>query len=292
MPAPIIGLALRGLGGKLLGKMGGKALTRKFVKTGAGKLMKEFPERSKALRRKMAHRSAEMALEHMKEKIPKDEAWRAYRKSLEIAEVKAGSEFDAFVVQSSPKSTRTVRNKDASEMLLYVKAHRRLKRVPESVRILEKYNPWTLHTLPFTPKRTDAEIVSRKVSKNQADKVAKRRMHEKHKWRSELSGVGVRPQPIRPKEAKVVSTTPDVGQEAMRLEFGIGQKPAPHWRPAITHVKRAGAKTMMRDPQMKAALSNPNFTGWKRWGKIKTNKKIGESEAGKYKAFGKKLGIR
>ncbi len=292
MPDPIIGLVMRGFGGDVVWRTSGKTLMRRFYKEGAGRMVKEFPARSKALRRKMAHRSAEMALEIMKEKIPKDSAWVDYRKSLEIAEVKVSAGVDAFVVQSAPGSTRTIRNKDASEVLLYVRAHRRLKKVPEAIRILESYNPWTLHTLPFTPNKTEANIVSRKVSKNEADKVAKRRMQEKHKWRSALSRVGVKPQPIRPKEVKVISTVPDVGQEAMRLEFGIGQKPAPHWRPAIMGVKRFGPKVMMRDPSIKAAMTKPNFTAWKQWRKIKPRKKIGVSEASKYNAFGKKLGIR
>jgi hypothetical protein len=255
-------------------------------------MVKEWPARAKALQRKVAHRAAEMTLESIKEKVPKTDAWQAYRTALEIAQVNVNpQDGDAFMVRANPKA-RTVRNVDASDTLLYVRGHNRLKKISQKVRILEKYSPWTLQTLPFTPDRSEARIVSRKVSKREADKIASRRLKERHKWRSELSREGVRPLPIRSKEAKVVKTVPDVAFEAMRMEFGIGQKAVPHWRPAAANVLRNGIGEMKRDPQMQAALGDPRFTGWKRWGKIKAKKSVGVGEAKKLLSFQKRLGIR
>ena len=286
-------LSIKGLGGEVTGKGGksaSRALSRKF-KAGPGKLLMEWPDRSKALMRKVAHRSAESALVQIKEKIPKSDAWRSYRESLQLVEVKVDpSEGHAFMVRSNPDH-RGVSNLDSRDTLLYVRGHRRLKEIPPGVRILEKYSPWTLKTLPFTPKKTEGKIITRKVGKRIADKVTKRRLRDKHKWRSELSREGIRPLPIRVEEVKATAV-PDLAFEAVRLEFGVGQKPVPHWRPAVMHSARQGYKALLRDPNIKASMSKPNFTGWKRWGKIKLRQKIAEGAARKFTPFQKKLGLR
>jgi hypothetical protein len=257
----------------------------------AQKLGKQWKKRTRAVQRYMAHRLAEQAHEQLLEKIPNGERWAAYRTSLEVAEVEGLGDADAFVVRANPRS-RTVRNVDEPDTLLYIRSRPRLRRPKPKVQVLEKYNPWTLQTLPFMPDRSEAQVVSRKVTKREVKRVEKLRIRDQKIWRKELQAVGVKVPVVRPSQRKSAATLPDVAHEAFRLEFGIGQKPEPHWRPTLQKAMRQNVREMQRDPRIRAAMIRPSFTLWKSWGKIKAKNSVRVSEARKYVPFQRKLGIR
>lgn len=255
------------------------------------KLMVEWKGRTRAMRRFIAHSIAEKAHESLLDKIPKSPSWNAYRTSLQVAEVPGQPDADVFLVRANPRS-RTVRDVDAEDTLLYIRSRQRLRRAKPKIQILQKYNPWTLQTLPFTPDRSDAMIISRKVTPREFKSVQRARTKDQMMWRKELQGVGIKVPKVRPDKRKSAKTLPDVAHAAFRLEFGIGEQPAPHWRPTIQFVQRQGIKDLKRDRKLSATMIRPSFTLWKSWAKIKARTKVRVSVARKFMPFQKKLGIR
>jgi hypothetical protein len=170
-----------------------------------------------------------------------------------------------------------------------------MRHVPPAIEVLERYNPWTIDTLPFQPERSEAMIISRKVDRREADRVSKLRKRDTPQWRAELDRAGVRnikkDRQIKP--PKSVKTIPDVAFEALRLEFGLGGvKGHAHWRPAILRLVHGGVKHEVRHKKDYAkTLTSLKFRGWKKW-PTRTRHKIRIAEAQKYVPFQKKLGIR
>ena len=255
------------------------------------KVSKEWPKRTSALRKRLAYEAAMKTRAGLLEKIPSGPQWKAYRESLIVSEVTTGGDTHAYAVRSNPAS-RAVSEVDAPFTVLYVRVKPRTKKPKESIQILEKYNPWTLDTLPFTPESTDALIIQRKSTERMVGQVKMARRKDRHKWRAELSGVGVRVQTVRPAQKKTPRVVSDVAHEAFRLEFGLGVKPEPHWRPTLNDLKTVGVRRIARNPKIRMLFTNPSFTGWKRWEKIQTASKIRPGETRKFVPFQRKLGIR
>lgn len=258
----------------------------------ARKLVSEWPKRTKGLVRFVAHWAAKRAYDNIQQKVPSGPEWAAYRESLKLASVKGDLEgASAFTVLADPKA-REVREVDGPKVLLYIRSRRRLKRVKPEIEILEKYSPWTLQTLPFSPKRSDAQVISRTVTEREVKKVTKARMRDRKQWRFELLRAGSPVSKDRVPDTRPPQATPDVAFEAMRLEFGLGVKAAPHWRPAISDVVRAGVTSLQQDPAIQAAFTKPSFTDWQSWEKIDTTTSISSGDARKFLPFQEKLGIR
>lgn len=255
-------------------------------------LVREWPRRTKGVRRLVAFRAAQMVRESLLEKIPRD-GWGEYREALKVARVTGDlGGADAFSVYADPKA-RKVREVDEPKTLLYIRSRRRLKRVKPEIQVLEKYSPWTLETLPFTPKRSDAQLVSRTVTKREVKKVTKARLKDRKLWRHELLRVGVVLPSTRPgARDRVPKVVPDVAFEAMRLEFGFGVKGVPHWRPAVRGLVGSGLGRLRRDPQIRGAFTKAGFTEWRSWVKIDTSTRIRAGDARNFLPFQKKLGIR
>jgi hypothetical protein len=225
------------------------------------------------------------------ERLPNNPDYESYRNSLDVVEVTVGGENYVYALRSNPAYKKTTKI-DAPNTLLYVRSRPRLTKPDPAVQILEKYNPWTMDTLPFTPKSTKATIISKKVAEATVGKIRKSRRRDEYKWRPELLSVGQAVTSSRTSRIKTPSAVPDIGYAAFRLEFGIGEKPIPHWRPTLQDLKTSGIKKMTRSPKIKMLFTNPSFTGWKRWEKIHTASKIRPSEARKFLPFQRKLGIR
>jgi hypothetical protein len=223
------------------------------------------------------------------EKIPVGPAYSNYRDSLQVSEVTVGSEGDVFAIRSNPTAVGST-ELDAPNTLIYVRGKARMSKPDPAVQILEQYNPWTLDTLPFTPKTTVATIVSKKVAENTVSKIRKSRRKDRYKWAPALTNAGIRVGPLG--KIKTPKTVPDMGYAAFQLEFGLGVKPAPHWRPTLKDLITTAPKKMARSPKIKMLFTNPSFTGWKRWEKIQGASKIRPSEARKFVPFQRKLGIR
>jgi len=258
-------------------------------------LSAQWDKRTARFQKLIPYLAAEYVRRDMLERIPKTEDMAAYRASLGVAQVTGGpKEINAYALRSNMRHRR-VRKVDAPKTVLYIRSKRQLRRVKPEVRVLERFSPWTLQTLPFMPKRNDALVISRRVSKQEADKVAKLRTADRPQWRHELNRLGKREvkKDRRLKVPKKAHIVPDVAFEALRMEFGLGGvKPKPHWRPSIRKLIAIGFKSMLRrDPRLKYTFTRLGFQGWKHW-PPKTKTKIRLAEARNYLPFQRKLGIR
>jgi hypothetical protein len=152
-----------------------------------------------------------------------------------------------------------------------------------------------LGSLPFSPKKADATIVYRKVNIRTVEQVEKLRKADKRVWKQELSKARVSNNPLR-KNFKSgsgrVRAVSDLAFTALNLEMGRGgTKAQPHWRTAISGLKKRGLRNMMNSRDMARAISDPDFKDWVRWPK-KTAKQISVKVAKTFVPFQKKLGIK
>lgn len=255
------------------------------------RVARSWARRTRALRNRVAYESAVRTRATLMETIPTGREWNEYRDSLDIAEVQGLGMGEAAYTLRSRIQARGVDTLKEESTILYVRVNRQMRVVRPSIEILEKYNPWTVDTIPFYPPSTVAKILSRETTKLTTGKVRKRRIKDRRLWQTELSQVGVRVQnrPAKKDTAKAIS---DVAYSAFKLEFGLGVKPHPHWRPALKNLQVAVPRRLSNNPKIRRLFTDPSFTGWKRWEKIQTPTRILPSEARKYIPFQRKLGIR
>lgn len=260
------------------------------------KLMKEWPKRATALRAQITYLATEWALEEIKSKIPRGNEYAGYRRGLEMAQVMGvGPEEIAYALYINVRKAK-IRKVDGPKTVLYIHAKRRSRRTPPEIAVLESFNPWTIDTLPLTPNKRWAVVISRKASKGDVAKVAKRRRADASKWKRALAKVGVR-QIKKDQGIKVdrkATALPDVAMDAIRLEFGLGSVSSkPHWRPALIKITKGQFfKLLVRqDKKLRRAMMDSGFQGWRKWPK-KISRKLRVGEVKKYKGFQKRLGIR
>ena len=260
------------------------------------KLLKEWPARTKHLRAHITYLACEWALDEIKSKIPRSSAYAGYREGLQMAEVMGVGPGEASFALYVDVRKSKVRKVDGPKTVLYVHAKRRSRRTPPEIAVLESFNPWTIDTLPLTPDKRWATVVSRKAAKAEVAKVAKKRRRDASKWKKALARVGVRQ--IKKDQGMKVDrkqkALPDVALDAIRLEFGLGATQSkPHWRPALIKITKGQLFKMMvrKDKTLKRAFMDSNFQQWKKWPK-KITRKLRIGEVRKYKGFQKRLGIR
>lgn len=260
------------------------------------RLMKEWEDRSRAVRAQFVYLVTKSIFEDMQSRIPKGRSLSAYRKSLTFAQITSSEEEPMYSVYSD-MDAQSVSRIDRDAVLLYVRVKtKRVRKSPPEIAVLQKYNPWTLDTLPFTPDRRWANVVSRPAKRAQVDKVSKKLTATRSKWSQELMRAGVRLKKKRlvvPKRG--VKALPDTAFDAMRTEFGIGSPAIPHWRPAILKFTRAaGLKALMKTPEglkLEQAMISSDFNEWRKW-PITTSQQLMPGEARRFTGFQKRLGIR
>jgi hypothetical protein len=258
-------------------------------------LTASWAERSAHFQKLLPYLAAHYVKHSILEHVSKEEEWAPYRASLDIAKVVGGPKgLTVYALRSNPRH-RHIRRIEAPKTVLYVRAKRQLRRVKAEISILERFNPWTLQTIPFLPSRAHCVLISRRVSKGEVERVTKARVKDRPRWRRALDRTGHREvkKDRRLKLPKKVHTVPDVAFEALRLEFGLGGvKGKPHWRPSIRRLISTGFKSMLRrDPHLKQTFTHAGFRGWKHW-PPPTRHKIRMAEARNYLPFQRKLGIR
>lgn len=252
-----------------------------------------WKRRFEKLKAQIVYKSAETSLKELKSKIPNKPENKEYLKSLSIAKITGLPEDTVgYAIQGAPKNVSgRVLKPDGT--ILYVRARRAPRRVPPEVLTLVKHSPWTLTSLPFTPKKTDATIIYRKVSARAVERVDKNRKKDKGEWSQELSkkrlsgkNQGGR---LRLGDVRAVS---DLALGALNLEFGQGGiKAKPHWRVALSGLKRRGLPNMTKNRDIARSVSDVGFKGWMTWPK-KTQKRISVKVAKTFVPFQKKLGIK
>lgn len=257
-------------------------------------LIKEWPERMEHVQPMVPYLAADYVHKYIRSKLPRGADYRAYRQGLEVAKVRGVGEGEvAYVVQVN-MSSPLVRKIRPNQILLYVHAKKRATRTDPAVAILEKYNPWTVDSLPFTPDPKLGYVKTKKVRGTIVVKTTTARQRQRSAWSRELNNVGHRDihKDRRLKIPKKVQILPAIALEAMKLEFGLGgSKQRPFWRLGVRHALQGGIQHALRNPKyLVFPLTKPSYKLWKKW-PPRTKHFVQVAQVKKYGDFQKKLGL-
>lgn len=255
----------------------------------------ELVERGAAMARMISYAVAKEALAALLDEIPGGSDYDELRKALKISEIggpKKGKE-SAFAIHI-PSKGRRIKKIDVGKTVIFVHAKKSLNRPAEDIQLLEDSGPWTADTIPFWPTDSEALVVQRKVSKREADKVAKEQKLKLPKLVHQFKEMGRSIKPVKPgspgrikRNAKAV---PDLAMQALNLEFGGGDtKSKPVFRKVFRGIKQSIHGLADRFDEIMDAMTDPNSKTYKTW--PKRMDKISSSEAGKFGGFQKRLGF-
>jgi hypothetical protein len=255
----------------------------------------ELVERGEAMARMIAYAVAKEAFDALLDEIPGGSDYDELRKALKLSEVggpKKGKEA-AFAIHI-PTKGRRIKKIDVAKTVIFVHAKKSLNRPAEDVQLLEDSGPWTADTIPFWPTDSEALIVQRKVTKREADKVAKGQKLKLPKLIHQFKEMGRSIKPVKPgspgrikRNAKAV---PDLAMQALNLEFGGGDtKSKPVFRKVFRGIKQSIHGLADRFDEIKDAMTDPNSKKYKNW--PKRMDKITSGEAATFKGFQKRLGF-
>ena len=157
-----------------------------------------------------------------------------YADSLEWSSLKT-VDGDYVAIVRIPENAKRIRIGSVSgrSAVIYVRPKERRSGWDVGSFILASKNPWTYKTIPYLPKKSDADIIVRFVSWREYDFVSKRRMKDSRDVVASLRRHGVtfgtRSDSVLQDDGNVYR---DLGFEVLRKEFGIETRAVPHWRPA------------------------------------------------------------
>jgi hypothetical protein len=258
------------------------------------RLVKELPERMEHLMPMLPYLSATYVLKHIKQKLPQGGHYRAYREGLEVAKVSGMSQGEyAYTVHINPKH-RLVRSVPGEYVLLYVHQRKRMGRPDPAVSILEKFNPWTIESLPFTPNPKFGYVRTKRARPILVANTTAKKMRQRPRWAKELARVGHK-QIRKGKQIQLSRKSQmlsNVAIEALKMEFGLGgAKPNPMWRIAVSKVVREGLRVFSRDKKFSVfPFTKYSYRLWQKW-PTRTKSTIQLEQARRYINFQKKLGI-
>ena len=200
------------------------------------KLVNQLGDRVEAIIQALPQRVAEQVLYRIQSGAPKD--IDGYPDMLRVRDIPTqdGWQLTAIIPPGWVFSQR-LRQIDAKRTVLYV----RPKVVggvvvDEGAVVLERWNPWTMDTLPYEPDRRSASIMSRRITEREARPIESEKRRILPDVRNELKSLGVT---LRPKGKVTLSrrVTRDLTFEILRYEFGIPPVTGrAHWKPAIRQV--------------------------------------------------------
>lgn len=231
-------------------------------------LFGQFDERTEHLRRMIPFIAAQQTLAGVVANIPAGKQYASYRGLLKLVRVgPKGWGGGVYAVYGKPKLGAQAAI-DASRTILYVQVKRNRMTPPSpDVVVLAKYSPWTLETLPFSPKRNEAAVVTRKVRKREVQTVTAQRRDDESEWKAALDKAGTRRvhKNVTPPELKT-KMVQDIAFEALRLEFGYGGvRAAPHWRPAVREAVQHVKRLWKTKNNVTSVLFKEKNKAWKKW---------------------------
>jgi len=256
-------------------------------------LVQQWQKRARAVRRQFLYLAVQKTYDDLLGFLPSDR--KELRTSLRMQKIRGlPDSVDGYVIRSIPKG-RAIAQAESENAVIYVAAKSHLMRsVPKETALLEAYSPWTLETLPYPPDPKTANVISRRVSKREVNRVRQMRLRDRPEWRRQMikEGIKVHRPGLEPKAGNTPSV-PDTAFESLRLEFGLGGEPAkPHWRKAILKLAlRGGTGMIARKREFTRAMTSLSFNAWERWPK-RTTGFATLAEAKRYVPFQQRLGLR
>lgn len=258
-------------------------------------VIQQMNERIDAVTRMVPYIAAAETYWGLQERIPGGPRFGGYKHSLKLVRVGGKRDkFGQFAVIGSPKPLKD-RSIDAARQVLYIRPKKTFASPPsKAVRVLHKYSPWTLETLPFSPKKNEAVVVLRRVAKREVQSITRQREKDRPEWRKALEECGVRNVRSDKKAAPELKTSvvQDLAFDALRLEFGYGGvKPTPHWRPAVETSTQFVRRLFKQRSIISKTLTDPKFAAWRKWPpRVESSIKIADLK--RTRKFQKRLHIR
>jgi len=228
-------------------------------------IVDEWGVRGRALVRMAPYLATEATYRNLMGLIPTAVAWNSYRRAFRTATV-GSPRLATYAVYVRPTVGKDVEI-DGKKEALYIRPRRsRLRPISKAIETLAKFSPWTLSTLPYSPKRNEAVTVTRRASPREIKSIEEQRKKDQPVWRRELEQAGVRVDAragsLTKVDTKVVS---DVGFAGLRLEFGYGgTKRVPHWRPSIRIAIQSVMRRLQQDKRFSGLLTAKG-SSWKKW---------------------------
>ncbi len=220
----------------------------------------ELPLRAAAIRRYLMYTAAQETLEAVTAKIPNKPEFSAYRQALRVVQSGLPSN-PVFSVIAEGKEEPVIVATD----VLYFKPKKIRGRIDPVVGVLMQHQPWTTDTLPFEPSRKFADLVSRRVTRDEVNRVRKAREETRSEWTQQLQKLGIQPKPKTEDEQAQTKAVSDLTFMALRLEYGLGRtKAVAHWRPAIRSVKKR-VEEMFASKKIASAMMNWKDNEWRKW---------------------------
>lgn len=231
-------------------------------------LFGQYDERARKLQQMVPYIAAQETFRGLMGRIPSDRRWKTYRSVLRVVRI-GPKEWrgGVFAVYGKPKVAGS-RLIDSSRTVLYVRVKQNRVTPPGPLtRILAKFSPWTMETLPFAPKRSEALVVTRQVSKREVQRVSELRKDDEQEWMPLLRQAGVNHIRRDPTDTELkAKQVQDVAFEALRLEFGYGgTKPVPHWRPSVKEAVQVVTRLWKTKNRLTRHMLNYKDRAWKKW---------------------------
>ena len=131
--------------------------------------------------------------------------------------------------------------------------------VSQAAVVLSRNNPWTMNTLPYEPKKTEASLRARRISERDVKAIEVKRNADKKAIEEELRALGV---PIRATGKVLLErrVSRDIAFEVLRREKGIGMPGKAHWRPAVRAIYTQHFKKAMEE--LGVWMADPDNEEW------------------------------
>ena len=240
-------------------------------------ILKESDKRVGAFFERLMEKVAELYMEQVVRRIPKDAEYKEYRESF-VAHV--SSEMNRLEQDSVDKTEKTSKQelylsgveavgqiKGFNQMWLErtrikVKKQRNID-LPFKDMMLFRYQPWTLDTIPFLPASADIYFVYEDIGLQEFYKIRKgaRKRQKDVRARAVQNGMYYDSDEKIRAELKAISNIFDI---AMRIELGIMTQKRGHWIPAMDYVTKIGMKTILKnDRELRKILFKVGYKGFK-----------------------------
>lgn len=211
-----------------------------------------------------------------------------YKKRIVVAELRRSGNRSWWAIVTKAKSLQEG-NYESDKTLFSVVPRFELTD-DNPIKVLEKFGPFTVETIPYVPTLREAQIVAERATPDRVDRVRERNHAESNVVSSQLQQLGVQYDP-RLAVYKKLRVVENLEALALGLEFGLVDGGKPHWRPAIRFAHRRGVTILKTDRDLIKVMTNSNFRRFSRLKHFRVKIKPSEVKALRRfqnKVFGKR----
>lgn len=254
-------------------------------------MTKELKPRVLAVKKEILKSISQNALEGIKARAP-HQGLDHYEQDLVNAGM-PGDDHCLYAVLYRGKPVEKGEGKDHKVTLLYIRSKKRkVGKWAGVFRVLAEYGPFTLDTWPVQIPQALGMIYYRTADEHFVKHIRDKNVSHAVEIVSKLKSAGVR---LTVSDFTVnadkLDIIEDIAFKVARLEKGLGgAKAYPHWRPGIEASRSTDSLNKIKDNEdIIKTLSDPNFQGWKKLGKIRD--KVSPKDIDDIEKFQKLIGV-